>query len=121
VTAGTWLVRLSAAAEADFQEILLWTEQRFGTAQARVYAKTISDALTALMRGPAMVGVRRREDIGSGFYTLHVARKRRRGRHFILFRVGSENEHRTVDVLRLLYDAMDLPTHVPPEEPDALK
>ncbi|MGH8699817.1 MAG: type II toxin-antitoxin system RelE/ParE family toxin [Burkholderiales bacterium] len=53
MTAGTrpWPVRLSAAAEADLQDILRWTVERFGEAQARVYAETLSAALEALAAG----------------------------------------------------------------------
>ena len=40
MTSGTrpWQVRLTAVAEADFQDILRWTLDHFGAAQARAYA-----------------------------------------------------------------------------------
>ena len=38
---GRWRVRLAAAAENDFRNILGWTSERFGEAQARVYAETL--------------------------------------------------------------------------------
>lgn len=108
-----WTVRLTAAAEADFREILFWTVDQFGEAQARTYAETISAALADLAAGPTVVGARERDDIGKGLSTLHVARKGRRGRHFVLFRTDIAGA--VIDVLRLLHDAMDLPRHVPPE------
>ena len=88
MTAGArrWTVRLTATAEADFQEILLWTVDQFGEAQARAYAETISVALADLAAGPTVVGARERDDIGKGLSTLHVARNGRKGRHFVLFR-----------------------------------
>jgi len=45
-------------------------------------------------------------------YTLHVARHGRRGRHFVVFRVGRESDHGVIEVLRLLHDSMDLQRHL---------
>lgn len=107
-----WRVRLAAAAEADFENILLWTEEQFGAQQARIYAKTLALALEALTAGPGASGARRRDDIGKGIYTLHVARRGRKGRHFVVFRIGRDERGDIIDVLRLLHDAMDLPRHM---------
>jgi len=116
VTAGarSWPVRLTAAAEADFEDILRWTVGRFGEAQARIYAETLSRALEALAGGPNVIGVKARDDIAQGLFTLHVARQGRRGRHFVLFRIGHDQRREVIEVLRLLHDAMDLPRHLPP-------
>jgi toxin ParE1/3/4 len=107
------MVRLTAAAEADFEDILRWTVGRFGEAQARIYAETLSAALNVLATGPTVVGARRRDDILRGIFTLHVARK---GRHFVMFRVGRAPDREVIEVLRLLHDAMDLQRHLPPAE-----
>ena len=109
-------VRLTAAAEADFEEILRWTVGQFGDAQARIYAETLSAALNDLAAGPTVIGARKRDDILKGIFTLHVARKGRKGRHFVIFRVGRAPDHDVIEVLRLLHDAMDLPRHLPPTE-----
>lgn len=116
MTAGTrpWPVRLTAAAETDFQDILRWTLEQFGEAQARVYAETLSMAVEALAGGPTVIGAKTRDDVARGLYTLHVARQGRKGRHFVLFRVGHDQEREVIEVLRLLHDAMDLPRHLPP-------
>ena len=108
-----WIIRLTAAAEQDFREILDWTVKNFGRGQAEIYAKTLSDALHDLALGPSIQGVRRRDDIGTGIDTLHVARKGRQGRHFIAFRVSSPEGEHVIDVLRLLHDSMDLSRHLP--------
>ena len=108
-----WLVRLTAAAEEDFRGIVRWSSQRFGVAQSSIYAETVTQALIELSGGPAVIGVKARDEIGPGLFTLHVARHGRRGRHFILFRVGHTAEGPVIDVLRLLHDAMDLPRHRP--------
>ena len=109
-----WTVRLTAAAEADFAEILRWTVDQFGEAQARIYAETISAALNDLAAGPTIVGASKRDDILKGIITLHVARKGRKGRHFVMFRVGRTPDRDVIEVLRLLHDAMDLQRHLPP-------
>ncbi len=103
-----WTIRLSATAEADYEEILRWTASRFGNAQAVSYAELLAASLARLERGPSIAGARQRDEIGAGVRTLHIGR---RGRHIILFRTGSERD-RTIDVLRILHDAMDLARHV---------
>ena len=108
-----WTIRLAAAAEQDFREILRWTVENFGRGQARAYARTLSSALHDLARGPSIMGARPREDIGPGIRTLHVARKGRKGRHLVVFRVAPPPSEQVIDVLRLLHDSMDLPRHLP--------
>ena len=105
-----WMVRLGRRAEQDYREILGWTERSFGAAQAQSYAQTISLAVQALAAGPDTPGSKLREEIGPGIRTLHIARNGRKGRHFVVYRVGGD---RTIDVIRLLHESMDLQRHVP--------
>jgi toxin ParE1/3/4 len=114
VAENTGTVRLSATAEADFRQILRWTVDHFGSAQARVYADTLSSALQALNAGTSVLGVKERPEIGSNIWTLHVARNGRKGRHFIMFRVAGAQDGKVIDVLRLLHDSMDLERHLQP-------
>lgn len=116
MTKDIWTVQVTATAEADFRTILSWTTENFGTAQARSYAATLTTAMAALVQGPKTVGAKRRSDIASGLFVLHVARAGRRGRHFVMFRVKTEKEQRVVQILRLLHDAMDLQRHSPGSE-----
>ena len=111
MTAGgsPWTVTLTAAAEADFQDIIAWTQEQLGDRQARLYAEILSSAIVALVEGPATIGSRERREVGEGLFTLHVARNGRKGRHFVLFRV--RRGKRQVEILRLLHDAMDLRLH----------
>ena len=121
MTAGvrSWPIRLTAAAEADFQGILRWTLEQFGELQAQVYADTLSAALESLAEGPKIIGAIARNDIARGLFTLHVARHARKGRHFIVFRIGRDKDRKVIEVLRLLHDAMDLARHLPSaEEPE---
>ena len=114
MSAKGWSVRLSASAEADYREILRWTLAHFGQRQARVYADTLAAALKDLSAGPTILGARVRSDIGPGILTLHVARNGRKGRHFVLFRAVDVEGQTSIDVLRLLHDAMNLQRHLPP-------
>ncbi len=65
-----------------------------------------------------MGGTGTRDDIARGLIALHVARKGRKGRHFVMFRVGSPAEPPVIDVLLLIHDAMDVPRHLAVEEKD---
>ena len=100
-----WIVRLADQAELDFLDITTWTAENFGARQADEYSETVMLAIEALTDGPEILGAKEREDIAPGICTLHVARQGRKGRHFVIFRKA---EGRTIDVLRLLHDSMDL-------------
>jgi plasmid stabilization system protein ParE len=64
---------LSAAAEADFEHIIQWTANRFGLAQASVYAKTLSFAIEALSEDPAVLGAKARDEIMKACYVARGA------------------------------------------------
>src|SRR6266567_8843415 len=104
-----WRVRVAATAERDFVSIIEWTVATFGPRQASVYRRTIMAALTALQYGPDLSDTVARDEILPGVRSLHVARRGRRGRHFVLYRSA---QPRTVEVLRILHDAMDLARHI---------
>ena len=116
MTSTDWEVELSSAAEADLRQIVRWTARQFGAAQAAAYGQLLRDALKALEAGPNIIGARGREEIGAGYRTLHIARNRRRARHFILFRVVDPAEERVIRVVRILHDAMDPARHLSGEE-----
>ena len=107
-----WTVRLSAAAEADFEHIIQWTSKQFGDTQALVYAETLSMALMALTEGPDILGAKAREEILKRLLSLHVARQGRKGRHFIMFRIAPRGSGDVIEVLRVLHDSMDLSRHL---------
>jgi toxin ParE1/3/4 len=105
---GIWQVRLTAAAERDYQSILSWTAEQFGEAQARSYAAILTAAILALAEGPDVLTAKPRDDIAPSLRILHAARFGRRARHMLLYRVGPDT---VIDVLRILHDAMDLERH----------
>jgi toxin ParE1/3/4 len=109
MSAKSWIVRPTSDADRDFVKILQWTRRAFGARQMNVYGTTLLRALRALRSGPDIIGAKRRDDLGPGVRILHVARDGRKGSHFIVFRVNGE---RTIDVLRILYDGMDLASHL---------
>lgn len=108
-TSRPWEVRLSEAAEADFENILLWTAEQFGEKQARIYADVLRSAFASLSEGPSTVGARARPEIVKGLYSLHAARSQHRARHFILFHIERETR---IEIVRILHDAMDLRRHI---------
>ena len=110
MSSSAWNVRLGRQAEQDYVDIAMWTATTFGAGQAETYAETISLAIQSLKDGPDILGARSRDEIEPGICTLHVARHGRKGRHFLVFRVG---ENQNIDVLRLLHDSMDLARHIP--------
>jgi toxin ParE1/3/4 len=112
VTKDRWAVLVADPAKDDFDDIVQWTLDRFGADQAAIYAEILNSALAALSAGPRAPGARRRDDVADGVFTLHVARNKHRGRHFILFRLVRADE-RVLEVLRLLHDRMDIARHVP--------
>jgi toxin ParE1/3/4 len=105
-----WRVRLGAAAELDFANILKWTTESFGVRQSRVYRDTIVQAIGELADGPDVAGSKARDEIMPGLRTLHVARHGRRGRHFLMYRVAARS---TIELVRILHDGMDLRRHLP--------
>ncbi len=107
-----WRIRLTTAAEVDFQNIVRWTSERFGEAQARQYAETLTRAIESLAAGPDVPGSRKRDEIAEGLMIVNVARRGRKGRHLVLYRVDRQEERPVIDVLRLLHDSMDPIRHV---------
>src|SRR5690242_8651437 len=104
-----WRVRLGAAAEVDFANILKWTTENFGARQSRVYRDTLVQAIGELADGPNVAGSKARDDIMAGLRTLHVARRGRRGSHFLMYRIAPKS---TIEIVRILHDRMDLRRHV---------
>ena len=106
-----WRIRLGAAAERDFSTILQWTKETFGVRQVQIYRDVIVEALTSLTEGPDVPGATARDEILPGLRTLHV---RRPGRHFVVYRAGVGD---TIEIVRILHDAMDLARHIASEDP----
>lgn len=113
-----WAVGLAATAEADFDRIVEWTARRFGSAQADLYTETLLAVIDALHAGPETVGARARNELGGGVFTVHAARRGRRARHIVVFHCEVTDGRKSVRVLRILHDAMDIGRHLSPEDDD---
>jgi toxin ParE1/3/4 len=108
-------------AQADIVNALTWTTQRFGVVAQKRYEQLLSSAFVALLSEPARIGSIARPELGDGVRSFHLRYARTqssvgRPRHLILYRVGNAG---TVEVGRVLHDAMELDRHVqfefPPE------
>ena len=110
-----WRVRLGAAAELDFANIIKWTTENFGERQSRIYRDLLVQAISALADGPDIAGSKARGEIMSGLRTLHIARHGRRGSHFLMYRA---TPGMTIEIVRILHDRMDLQRHLPPAPDD---
>lgn len=113
-----WRVRLGAAAEVDFANILKWTTENFGARQSRVYRDTLVQAIGELAAGPDVAGSSARDEIMAGFRTVHVARRGCRGSHFLMYRTAPNT---TIEIVRILHDRMDLRRHVPPTRDESIE
>jgi toxin ParE1/3/4 len=107
-----WRVDLSSSAERDYENILRWTVENFGDAQAVIYDETIRSALKALLDGPKVLGAKAMPELGTGAYRLHVSRGGRTGRHYLIFRATPAIAHGSIEILRILHEAIDLSRHV---------
>ena len=104
-----WTVRLARQAQADLDEILMWTSRNFGPVQTRTYATTIKLAIKALGEGPDALGAQARDEVRPGVRILHIARQGRQGRHFLVFRAANG---KIIEVLRILHDRLELARHL---------
>lgn len=113
---GLFTLKLSAPAQDDIIQILGWTQEAFGDVGRTRYENLITAALADLRNDPGRVGVRQRDDIGTGICSYHLASSRQRvttarqvakPRHFVLFRVSRN----VIEVARLPHDAMDFSLH----------
>lgn len=100
-----WSIQQTDQVEADLISIYLWTVDKFGSNQAEEYIDTVSSAIEALVIGPYLIGSKARNDIGPGIRLLHVKRKGKKGRHFVMFKAM---DNQTILVIRLLHDSTKL-------------
>lgn len=105
-----WSAYLTDQAAQDIENILDWTFEQFGPLQMEVYTDVINDALEALTKGPQLIDVRPRPELGDQVATIHLARQGHKGRHLLVFRIHDTDC--AIEVLRILHDSMDLARHL---------
>lgn len=105
---------LTAEAEADLDEILIWSHRRFGGAVREAYEALVFAGIEDVAAEPDRVGSHGRPELGATVKSWHLALSRKHveegmrriatPRHLVIYRVAGDE----VYILRLLHDAMDL-------------
>ncbi len=105
-------VSFAAAAQTDLDNIAAWTTENFGPSQAENYIEAILDTIDELtaLKSPSRSLVR--DEIARGLRTLHMRKRGRRGRHFILYSETPDE----VRIQRILHDSMELSRHISRED-----
>ena len=98
----------SPRAKRDIIEVLEYTKERWGKAQGREYGELIKEALVAIANDPQRG--KSRDDVRSGILAYHISQRGRPARHVLFYRIGTTG---TVEIVRLLHDAMDFEQHLP--------
>lgn len=94
------IARLSPLAEADFDKIWDYSEERWGRPQAVRYVRDLDATCTGIAEG--RVSSLSVEDIRSGY------RKTACGSHMIYFRLDGHD----IEVVRILHQSMDVGRHL---------
>src|ERR1017187_6571379 len=98
----------SPRAKRDIVEVLEYTKERWGMAQAREYGELIREALVAIAEDPKRG--KSRGDVRPGVFGYHIKQRGRPARHIIFYRIGPTG---TVELVRVLHDALDFVQHLP--------
>lgn len=93
--------RLTAQAEADFDEIGAYTLEMWGEDQAVRYLIKLDETFAALARTPALG--KHRDDLRLGLISCRC------DRHVIFFRRDKQGD---VEILRILHGRMDFERHL---------
>jgi toxin ParE1/3/4 len=81
-------------------------EGALGSVQAREYARLIEEALVTIAAQPDRG--KSRDDIRPGILAHHISQRGRSARHILFYRVNAKG---SVEIIRLLHDAMDFARH----------
>jgi toxin ParE1/3/4 len=98
----------SARAKLDILDVLRFTRERWGINQAREYSALIREALATIGADPSCG--KRRDDLLPGIFAHYISQRGRPARHIVFYRMRSQG---TVEIIRLLHDAMDFARHIP--------
>ena len=121
-------LRITRTARDDIEDLLAWSQERFGVAARQRYERLLSRALLDIAEDLARPGVKARPELGTDVFSYHLFFSRARAaeragpatgrvlrpRHFI---VGRLAEPGLVDILRVLHDSMEVSRHLPEESP----
>ena len=108
---------VTAKARRDLFIILATSRSQFGQSAQRRYRFLVQQAIADLADDPRRPGVTRPDGMPDGVWLYHSrhAQSRapedqrvRRPRHVLVFRLSGDD----VEILRVLHDAMDFPSHM---------
>jgi toxin ParE1/3/4 len=107
------VIRFTAQAREDLDEIFVWTLLTFGDGALTRYERLIEQALEDLAANPLRAGSRERPEAGPGVRVYHLSSSRqrvasnrvKRPRHYIVFRVMPGSY---IEVIRILHDEREL-------------
>jgi toxin ParE1/3/4 len=116
-------LRIASTARGDMEDLLAWSEERFGQAARQRY-EALSCALLDIAEDVARPGVTARPELGSDVFSYHLFFSRERAaersvpgegrvlrpRHLLVGRIA---EPGLVDILRVLHDSMEISRHLP--------
>lgn len=109
--------KLSRAAENDFAQIMRTSLRDFGRPASIRYKELMSQAIRQVVQNPERHGSRAFEKGVRLYHLRHAAKDAsvegeivRKPRHFIAYRATTPE---TLEIVRILYDAMDLERHLP--------
>src|SRR5262249_1238266 len=102
----TMRVIRSPQASRDIIEVLAYTKERWGIAQAREYRQLLKEAIEGIARDPGRG--KPRDDVRPGIRAFHIAQRGRPARHIVFYRLGTG----TVEIVRFLHDAMAFARHL---------
>ena len=105
-------ISLAAAAQTDLDNIAAWTTENIGPSQAENYVEAILDTIDELTVSESPTRSLARDEIAKGLRTLHMRKRGRRGRHFLLYSETADE----VRVQRVLHDSMELSRHISRED-----
>lgn len=98
----------SPRAKQDIVEVIEYTKERWGKVQARAYGQLIKDALAVIATDPKRG--KPRSAARPDMFAFHIRQPGRPARHVLFYRIGATG---TVEVVRFLYDAMDVDRYLP--------
>jgi toxin ParE1/3/4 len=92
----------SPLAQRDIVQVLKYTREKWGEAQAREYHQLIHEALLAIASAPRRG--RSYHRVRPDILGHHIGQPGRPARHILFYRIASTH---TVEIVRFLHDAMD--------------
>jgi toxin ParE1/3/4 len=100
-------LRIARQAWADIEDVMTYTQERFGVSKRVEYEDLIDEALRAIAEEPSRGSSR--ASARAGTFAYHIGQPGRRARHVLFYRLEPEG---IVEVIRFLHDSMDFERHL---------